>query len=164
MSLLNNMSRKNLYTGRAGHLAVMAELLLRGWNTAIPEVDIGDDIFVVRDSDGNMHRVQVKTATAEPRKYGYSAEFYLPLSQLRTPIRPEITYIFVTRRDDRWGDFVVINRETLNKEYYQQGIGSENKGRLKLWLCFRGTSIICSQSDLSQYRNDWVRHFPIIHH
>ena len=41
--------RTNLYTGRAGQLAVMAELLLRGWNTAIPEVDVGDDIFVVRD-------------------------------------------------------------------------------------------------------------------
>ncbi len=28
----------------------MAELLLRGWNVAIPEVDVGDDIFVVRDA------------------------------------------------------------------------------------------------------------------
>ena len=32
----------------------MAELLLRGWNTTIPEVDVGDDIFVVRDNDGNL--------------------------------------------------------------------------------------------------------------
>ena len=39
--------RGTQYTGRAGHLAVMAELLIRGWNTAIPEVDVGDDIFVV---------------------------------------------------------------------------------------------------------------------
>lgn len=158
------MPKKDLYTGRAGHLAVMAELLLRGWNTAIPEVDVGDDIFAVRDSDGNMHRVQVKTATAKPRGYGYSAEFNLPLSQLRTQIRPEVTYIFATRLQDHWGDFVVINREALNKEYELQGMGSKNKNRLKLWLCFRETSIICSQSDLSQYRNAWNRHFPIIHH
>jgi hypothetical protein len=33
-----------LYNGRAGQLAVMAELLLRGWNVAIPEVDVGDDV------------------------------------------------------------------------------------------------------------------------
>ena len=74
--------RGHLYTGRAGHLAVMAELLLRGWNTAIPEVDVGDDIFVVRDSDGNMHRVQVKTAVAKTLKSGHSAHFNLSLSQL----------------------------------------------------------------------------------
>ncbi len=28
----------------------MAEFLLRGWNVAIPEVDVGDDIFVVDDN------------------------------------------------------------------------------------------------------------------
>ena len=61
------MSKKDLYTGRAGHLAVMAELLIRGWNTAIPEVDVGDDIFVVHDSDGNLHRVQVKTTATSKR-------------------------------------------------------------------------------------------------
>ena len=37
----------NLYIGKAGHLAVMSEFLMRGWNVATPEVDIGDDIFFV---------------------------------------------------------------------------------------------------------------------
>jgi len=54
------MSKKfNLYLGRAGQLAVMSEFLTRGWNVAIPEVDIGDDIFVVRDSDGGFRSKQV---------------------------------------------------------------------------------------------------------
>ena len=122
---------------------------------------MGVDIFVVRDSDGNMHRVQVKTATAKLHNYGYSAEFKLPLSQLRTPIRPEIMYIFATRLQGCWGDFVVIDRKTLNNEY-QHGMGSENNDGLKLLLRFRKTNIICSQSDLSQYRNDWDTHFPIV--
>jgi len=39
----------NLYLGKAGHLMVMAEFLTRGWNVAIPEVDIGNDIFVVHE-------------------------------------------------------------------------------------------------------------------
>lgn len=47
-------SRRDLYVGRAGQLAVMAELLLRGYNVAIPEVDVGDDVFVVRDRDGDL--------------------------------------------------------------------------------------------------------------
>lgn len=153
-----------MYTGRAGHLAVMAELLLRGWNTAIPEVDVGDDIFVIHDRKGEPSRVQVKTAIAEPRKYGYSAQFTLRLSQLENPISPEVTYIFATLLHDSWSDFVVISREALNEEHQRYGMGSKNKNRdrLKLWLCFKGTSIICTQSDLSQYRNDWDTHFPIV--
>jgi len=36
------MSKKaNLYIGRAGQMAVMAEFLIRGYNVAIPEVDGG---------------------------------------------------------------------------------------------------------------------------
>lgn len=155
--------RANLYTGRAGHLAVMAELLLRGWNTAIPEVDVGDDIFVVRDSDGNMHRVQVKTAVAKPLKSGYNAQFNLSLSQLSTPIKPEIIYIFAVRLHSHWDAFVVIDRAILNEEHSLYGIGNEFKDRLSLRLLFTGTSVSCGQRDLSQYRNDWTR-FPIIEH
>ena len=43
-------------------------------------------------------------------------------------------------------------------------MGNENNDGLKLLLRFKETSISCNQSDLSQYRNDWDRHFPIIQH
>ncbi|MFN9688681.1 MAG: hypothetical protein ACK57X_07415 [Bacteroidota bacterium] len=42
----------------------MSEFLTRGWNVAIPEVDVGDDIFVVQDDNGTLRRVQVKTSTS----------------------------------------------------------------------------------------------------
>lgn len=38
------------YLGKGGQLAVMAHIVTRGYNVAIPEIDIGSDIFVVRDS------------------------------------------------------------------------------------------------------------------
>jgi hypothetical protein len=41
------MSRQNLYVGSAGQMAVMAEFLLRGWNVASPEIDVGEDLFVI---------------------------------------------------------------------------------------------------------------------
>lgn len=34
--------RFNQFIGKAGHLHIMAEFLMRGWNVAIPEVDMGD--------------------------------------------------------------------------------------------------------------------------
>ena len=45
------MSRKSLYIGRAGQMAVMAEFLLRGYNVVIPEVDVGDDRAVCSSQD-----------------------------------------------------------------------------------------------------------------
>ena len=158
------MSKKgDLYTGRAGHLAVMAELLLRGWNTAIPEVDVGDDIFVVRDSDGNLRRVQVKTALAKPLQSGYSAQFNLSLSQLEKPITPEITCVFAVRFHDLWDTFVVIDRATLDEEHSLYGVGSERADRLVLRLRFAGTIVTCGRRNLSQYRNNWMV-FPVIEH
>lgn len=144
-----------MYTGRAGHLAVMAELLLRGWNTAIPEVDVGDDIFVVHDRNGDLHRVQVKMAVAKRHKYGYSAQFNLSLSQLQMPL-DDMTYVFAIRLQNYWKAFVVIERKKI-EEYREDGMGSENGGRLILRLRFKGEDIVCSHHDLSQYRNAWDR-------
>src|ERR1700712_5628661 len=76
--------RQSLYVGRAGQMAVMAEFLWRGWNVALPEVDVGEDIFVVQDETGELSRVQVKTATAKPLQIGYAAQFSISLSQLLT--------------------------------------------------------------------------------
>lgn len=36
-------------------MVVMSEFLDRGYNVAVPEVDVGDDLFVVRDSSYEYH-------------------------------------------------------------------------------------------------------------
>ena len=62
-------SDKKTHFGRAGEYFVMSELLLRGWNVAVPVVDIGDDVFVIDDRDKTTRRVQVKAAMSEPPCY-----------------------------------------------------------------------------------------------
>ena len=37
----------------------MAEFAARGWNVAVPEVDVGDDIFIIRDQNFDASRIQV---------------------------------------------------------------------------------------------------------
>ena len=71
----------------------MSEFLIRGWNVVVPEVDIGNDIFAVRDSNGDYHRIQVKTAVAKERKNGLSIQFNLPIAQLEPPFTPEHSLI-----------------------------------------------------------------------
>ena len=141
----------------------MAELLRRGWNTAIPEVDRGVDVFVVHDDDGTLHRVQVKTAVAKPLKSGYNALFNISLSQLRMSITTDITYVFAVWLHDHWDTFVVINGRILDDKR-RYGMGSESKDSLLLRLRFEEESITCNGYDLSQYRNDWDTRFPVIEH
>ena len=43
----------------------MSELLLRGWNVAVPVVDVGDDVFVIDDNDKTTYRMQVKSAASD---------------------------------------------------------------------------------------------------
>ncbi len=73
------------FTGRAAQFAVMAELMRQRCNAAVPEVDVGADVFAFRDDRAEVVRIQVKACLA-PRPYkdgsGYSAKFGLPIKQL----------------------------------------------------------------------------------
>lgn len=111
------MARRNLFTGRSGQLALMAEFLIRELNVAIPEVDVGDDIVVVRDDHDLITRVQVKTANAVPQKAAgcFSATFNVPLEQLESGPQA-LVYAFVVRRLNRWEEFLIIRRsEAIRK-------------------------------------------------
>ena len=89
------MTKKfNHYLGKAGHLVVMSEFLMLGWNVAIPEVDIGDDIFVVQDDNGTLRRVQVKTSNHTPRKSGYSGQFSVSIKNLQNITNISVHYVF----------------------------------------------------------------------
>lgn len=126
------MADKTTHFGRAGEYFAMSELLLRGWNVAVPVVDVGDDAFVIDDRDKTTHRVQVKAASAEqvaagtkaraagrildlPEdvvRTGVGAHFNLSRQQLRTEQPIEIFYMLLVRSENRWR-FLIIPREHL---------------------------------------------------
>src|SRR5437870_2727541 len=142
------MSKKQgLYLDRAGHLAAKAEFLRRGYNVAEPEVDVGDDIFVVKDEDGTMTRVQVKSALAQfhKRTATYRALFYVSLKQITTARRPELVFVLPVRGADRWVDFVVIDRPTLAalRRQHELGGGPNQDGAVVLRLTFTPTDVTC---------------------
>ena len=105
----------------------------------------------------------MKTAVARPLKTGHSAQFNLSLSQLRTPITPDVTYVFAVRHHNCWDAFVVIDRAVLDEENSLHNVGSENGDRFVLRLRFTKTGVFCGQRDLSNYKNNW-EHFPVIEH
>jgi len=158
------MSRQHLYTGKSGQLAVMAEFVSRGYNVAVPEVDIGDDLFVVRDHDGYLSRVQVKTANAKTLPGGgVSAVFKLSSRQLETPQAPEMNYVLTVRYRGLWRDFVVITRQDLYDLHATHGVGKTLGVHVLFTLAFSGESVLCAEQSLDAYRNNWSR-WPVIDH
>lgn len=144
-------------------MAAMAEFLWRGWNVAFPEVDVGEDIFVIKDEGGQLWRVQVKTATAQLQRDGYSAQFSVSLRQLETVRVPDLVYVFVVRRASFWEPFIIINRDTLWNEYRIHGIGNVSQGNLILRFNVQDSRLQCSDRDFLVYRNDWSR-WPVLRH
>lgn len=148
------MPRKDLFTGRSGQLALMAEFLHRQLNVAIPEVDIGDDIVVVRDDNDQITRVQVKTANAvEQRAAGrFTAQFKLPLDQLEKG--PEhLVYALVVRRNGRWEEFVIVRRSIVERLQTDYALGSpDGKGNLILGLSFGPDEVMNKGLNLHAFR------------
>jgi hypothetical protein len=103
----------NQYLGKAGHLAIMSEFLMLGWNVAIPEVDIGDDIFVVQDDNGTLRRVQVKTSTSTSRKDSFSGQFNVSVKNLQNISNIPVHYVFIVRHNDEWSKPVIIRQDYL---------------------------------------------------
>jgi hypothetical protein len=155
------------FTGRAAQLAVMAELLRFRCNTAIPEVDLGTDVFAFKDDRAEVVRIQVKACTA-PYLYadgsGYSAKFALPMKQFsRLNNRPPLYYALAVLCDDRWVDFLVVSRARLQSYYYgEKKFGSLNKTNddLEITVEFRAR-VECSGEDLTDCRNAWTSLPPL---
>lgn len=154
------MIGESQYRGKTGHLFAANQFLMHGWNAAIPEVDVGDDIYVVKDVKGYFRRVQVKTSTAVERGYGCSVQFKLPRVQLRKTHNPELVYFLVVRRNLDWYDYLIIKRSTIKSLIFSSGVGRKYKDCVNLYIKYddNNGSIICSSRDFSKFSKDWT-HF-----
>jgi hypothetical protein len=149
------------YVGKAGQLAVMSEFLLRRYNVAMPEVDEGDDVFVVHTRKGDLYRIQVKTATGTARSNGFSGTFKIPMKQLRTPVTPDLHYVLALRKEVGQWEFLVISRAQLYEKYRTYKVGNMVNGKLVLYFSFREAAVICSKRGFQQHRNNWEQ-WPLI--
>jgi hypothetical protein len=153
----------NQYLGKAGHLSIMSEFLVLGWNVAIPEVDIGDDIFVVQDDNGTLRRVQVKTSTSTIRNDGFSGQFSVSVKNLRTFSSIYVHYIFIVRHNEGWSKPVIIRQDYLLDHFENNKVGSEAKGNIIFYFAYQNGKVKCSNQDFTKYVRDF-NDFPKIEH
>lgn len=158
------MTKKfNQYIGKAGHLAVMSEFLMRGWNVAIPEVDIGDDIFVVQDANGILRKVQVKTSIAKVGKTGFSGQFSVSLKNLEGLTGLLGHYVFIVRHNNQWTKPVIVRQDDLLNYVETGAIGSVYNRNATLYFSFTAAGVSCSGHDFTKYLEDYSD-FPVAEH
>jgi hypothetical protein len=143
------------YIGKAGHLAFMGELCLRGYNVSMPEIDKGDDIFVVNDATGAMWRVQAKTSVGAKQKTSRRYQFRLRDAQITRAQNPELHYAFIMRKSSRWF-FLIMDRAVLRNYVVNQKIGTEAKDYRQFTVVLHDDSrCMCSSVDLKSHIGDW---------
>lgn len=172
---------KRSHLGKAGHHAVMAEFLLRGWNVAIPEVDVGEDLFVVDDNADRVTRVQVKTTEQVARSGGKTQAKFGGISrnQLWSSSEVPFYYVFVLREGRTW-EFVVLRRKDLRRLRAEaEAVGTKGStskrpgprpkptepaseaesGSITIMLTFTETEVTAWGQSLQGFRNNW-KEFP----
>jgi hypothetical protein len=171
------LKQKKSHIGMAGHLAVMSELIHLGYNAVLPAVDVGEDLFVIDDQEGEiLYRVQVKTASQvqNRKKDGATlADYQIPKDQLRDAKRVELYYVFARRLSQGY-DFVIVSREALEeirrrfeksqpkrKTPTKRGTSSPmNVGKThKLTLAFTDGDVSGWEQSFQEYRNNFTRYF-----
>jgi hypothetical protein len=98
-----------LFTGKAGELAVMSELLFWGYNASLMTVDDGIDIVASQNKD--YFHIQVKTSTVKTNG-GYS--FSVPHKSFAQYSGNDTYYVFVMRKDNALCDYAVIPSSHLS--------------------------------------------------
>ena len=156
------MATRTGHIGEAGQRLVEARLLQRGWNVGSAWIDEGDDLFAIRESGSEVTRIQVKTANAEEREYGYSAQFRLGKEALERSAHPPMYFVFVASIGEEWAPLIVVSQPALHDLAVGEEMGSETEYAYVFYVRYhRGEEgieeILCSESDLTEYMDDLSR-------
>jgi hypothetical protein len=149
------------YTGKAGQFAVMAELSWRGYNVAIPEVDIGDDVFVLNDASGQLSRIQVKTATGVKLKRtdAYRCQFSARMSHINDAQIQGSHYVLAGRCGRAWR--ILVFERGILRHLIKNGFGTRMRNDMIMMtvIFFRDrtvkTSTRANSTDLTTYLSNW---------
>jgi hypothetical protein len=97
----------------------MAEFLVRGYNVAVAEVDVGDDVLVVRAGASDLRRVQVKTRRLTAKNVAYSQ---VARSQLEVTGAVALWYALLARSQDQWLPCLLIRQRELQERHSKRDL------------------------------------------
>ena len=154
------------FFGMSGHFHVLSLFLRRGYNVAIPAVDVGDDAIVIDDGSHELRRLQIKSGNPSRAAADFiDVVFKLSRQQLRDPTGAPLYYMLTAWVWERWS-FVLIPREELSERKAARGMAIKPDERacdaLKLTVRFSRTPSTRVEHaslwgvSLDAYLNSWV--------
>jgi hypothetical protein len=153
---------QNLYIGASGEFAVKSEFLIRGWNVATPEVDIGTDVFVINDNTGRAFRIQVKSTNISryKRAKGFSFSINISTLQMRDGNRPDLFFVFPLRdisagTNGMWVHFMIFSLDNLYTLLSNIGYNLTIDKKLRLLFSHRNGKTTLKSTDTSQHLDKW---------
>lgn len=139
------------YIGKAGEHRVVSELLFRGFNASIMDVDEGIDIVATKER--SLYNIQVKTSNENKFKYFV---FDIRISSFEKYNHNNTYYVFVLKSSDM--DFLVLPYHEIQKNVDQNNILVVNKGtRYRVNIRVRDDKVLVGNkdNDMSYYMNNW---------
>lgn len=148
------------HVGIAGQLALMAEFAIRGYNVSIPEVDEGDDAWVVNHKTGHAWRFQVKTARPKAQGESYRYQFAVKQEQITRDFQPPVVFAFVMRAKTRF-QYVIIDRKVLKNYIDSKQIGTQEGESHVFTLVYyfdgekKGKVYATKKLEVTHHLNNW---------
>jgi hypothetical protein len=139
------------YVGKAGEHLVVSELLFRGYNASIMDVDEGLDIVATKGE--RLYNIQVKTSN-ENKFNNYV--FGLRVTSFEKHNRNNTFYVFVLKGSET--RFLILPYFEIQKNIDQQNIRVIDKGqRYRGNMSIRDTKLYLGNRDneMSYFINNW---------
>lgn len=139
----------------------MSQLLSRGYNVSVPEVDLGDDVLVEYPEGRKTKSVQVKSRTKDepPHQSRTVGRFIVPTRQLLTRRSPELCYVFAVWIHGQW-DTLIISRRSLLRAWLGRHGRPAAKKVTNFAFTFHPDRVHGLGRSFNQYRNNWDRYWP----
>lgn len=146
---------KQRYSGKAAENLVVAELLFRGFNAQILQVDEGIDVFATNIKKNELYLIQVKhTYYINPIK---SRSVSLTVSSFEKNKKSNVYYILVLEREINKRDFLILPFIKVD-ELIENGsiIKNDDSTKMNITVVHTGAEMATiGKTDVSRYLNAW---------
>ena len=146
---------KQRYIGKAAENLVVAELLFRGFNAQILQVDEGIDVFATNIKKNELYLIQVKhTYYVNPTR---SRPVSITASSFEKNKKSNVYYILVLEREMNKRDFLILPFMKVD-ELIENGSINKNEDSTKMIITVTHTGeehASIGKDNVSRYLNAW---------
>jgi len=149
------ITNQRRYSGKGAENLVVAELLFRGFNAQILQVDEGIDVFATNLKKNELYLIQVKYTYFEEDTV--SRSITITVSSFEKNKKANVYYIFVLDRENKERDFLIIPFHLIDHLIKNGSISAPvTSKKINLNVTYKGDeNVHIGSDDMSRYLNAW---------